>query len=250
MHHLIKDTEFSEISKVLFQIKAIHKGNIIRLRNFIEAVCYVLRSGCQWRLLPTEYGFWRAVHKRFKQWSDRNIWKKLFENVRIDPDLEYLMIDSSIVRAHACAAGYGKDSQEKEALGRSKGGFTTKIHAAVDALGNPLKFSLTGGQRHDITQASFLTEEFIGEFTLADKGYDSNAFIESLTAKGSVPVIPSRRNRKIPRTYDEFLYEDRNRVECFFNKIKHFRRVFSRYDKCAQTFLSFLYFVGILIWVR
>ena len=250
MHHLIKDTEFSEISKVLFQIKAIHKTNITRLRNFIEAVCYVLRSGCQWRLLPTEYGFWRAVHKRFKQWSDRNIWKKLFEGVRIDPDLEYLMIDSSVVRAHACAAGYGKDSQEKEALGRSKGGFTTKIHAAVDALGNPLKFSLTGGQRHDITQAPFLTEEFIGEFTLADKGYDSNAFIESLNAKGSIPVIPSRRNRKFPRVYDEFLYEDRNRVECFFSKIKHFRRVFSRYDKCAQSFLSFLYFVGTLIWIR
>lgn len=250
MHHLIKDTEFLEISKGLFQIKAIHKTNIIRLRNFIEAVCYVLRSGCQWRLLPTEYGFWRSIHKRFKQWSDKNIWKELFEIVRVDPDLEYLMIDSSVVRAHACAAGYRKNSQEKEALGRSKGGFTTKIHTAVDALGNPLSFSLTGGQRHDITQASFLTEEFIGEFTLADKGYDSNAFIESLNAKGSIPVIPSRKNRKEPRIYDEFLYEDRSRIECFFNKIKHYRRIFSRYDKCAQSFLSFLYFVGTLIWIR
>ncbi len=73
MYHLIKDTEFSEISKGLFQIKAIHKTNIIRLQNFIEAVCYVLRSGCQWRLLSEEYGFWRSIHKRFKQWSDKNI---------------------------------------------------------------------------------------------------------------------------------------------------------------------------------
>jgi len=168
----------------------------------------------------------------------------LFETVRIDPDLEYVMLDSPVVRAHACAAGYGKNSQEKEALGRSKGGFTTKIHTAVDALGNPLNFSLTGGQRHDITQASFLTEEFIGEFTLADKGYDSNAFIERLNAKDPIPVIPSRKNRKEPRAYDEFLYEDRSRIECFFNKINHYRRVFSRYDKCAQSFLSFLYFVG------
>ena len=250
MHHLIKDTEFLEILKGLHQIKAIHTTNIIRLHNFIEAVCYALRSGCQWRLLPKEYGFWRSIHKRFKQWSDKNIWKKLFEIVRIDPDLEYLMIDSSVVRAHACAAGYGKNSQEKEALGRSKGGFTTKIHTAVDALGNPLSFSLTGGQRHDITQAPFLTEEFVGEFTLADKGYDSNAFIEILSLKGSIPVIPSRKNRKEPRIYDDFLYEDRSRIECFFNKIKHYRRIFSRYDKCAQSFLSFLYFVGTLIWLR
>jgi len=250
MHHLIKDTELSEILKALLQIKTIHKTNILRLRNFIEAVYYVLRSGCQWRLLPTEYGFWRSIDKRFKQWSNKNIWKRLFETVRIDPDLEYVMLDSPVVRAHACAAGYGKNSQEKEALGRSKGGFTTKIHTAVDALGNPLNFSLTGGQRHDITQASFLTEEFIGEFTLADKGYDSNAFIEKLILKGFTPVIPSRRNRKEPRIYDEFLYQDINRIESFFGKIKHFRRIATRYDKFANSYLSFLYFVGKWIWLR
>ena len=89
IHHLIKDTEFSEILKGLRQIKAIHTTNIIRLRNFIEAACYALRSGCQWRLLPKEYGFWRSIHKRFKQWGDKNIWKKLFEIIRIDLDLEY-----------------------------------------------------------------------------------------------------------------------------------------------------------------
>ena len=178
------------------------------------------------------------------------MWKKLFEIVRIDPDLEYLMLDSSVVRAHACAAGHGKSNQEKEALCRSKGGFTTKVHAAVDVLGNPLKFSLTGGKRHGITQAQFLTGEFIGEFVLANKGYDSNAFIERLNAKGSIPVISSRKNRKELRGYDEFLYEDRSRIECFFNKIKHHRRIFSRYDKCAQSFLTILYFVGALIWLR
>ena len=250
MHYLIKDTEITKILNYLFQIKGIHKRNVVRLRNFIEAIFYMSRAGCSWRLLPESYGSWRSLHKRFKQWSERNIWKKLFEQSKIDPDFEYVMIDSTIVRAHACAAGYGKNSQEKEALGRSKGGFTTKIHAVVDVLGNPLEFSLTSGQRHDITQADFLTKDLKGDFLLADKGYDSNAFIKNITQKGFISVIPSRKNRKQPRNYDDFLYQDRSRIECFFSKIKHFRRIFSRFDKCANSFLSFVYFVGMLIWLR
>ena len=250
MHYLIKDTEITKILNYLFQIKGIHKRNVVRLRNFIEAIFYMSRAGCSWRLLPESYGSWRSLHKRFKQWSERNIWKQLFEQSKIDPDFEYVMIDSTIVRAHACAAGYGKNSQEKEALGRSKGGFTTKIHAVVDVLGNPLEFSLTSGQRHDITQADFLTKDLKGDFLLADKGYDSNAFIKNITQKGFISVIPSRKNRKQPRNYDDFLYQDRSRIECFFSKIKHFRRIFSRFDKCANSFLSFVYFVGMLIWLR
>lgn len=247
MHYLIKDTEFEKILNSLLQIKGIHKRNLSRLRNFFEAMFYMSRAGCSWRLLPNNYGSWRSLHRRFKLWSERNIWEQIFENVRIDPDFEYLMIDSSIIRAHACAAGYGKNSQEKEALGRSKGGFTTKIHAVVDALGNPLKFTLTAGQRHDITQAEFLTQDFSGQYLMADKGYDSNAFVENIISKGFIPVIPSRKNRKQPRVYDDFLYQDRNRIECFFGKIKHFRRIATRYDKCANSYLSFLYFVETLI---
>ena len=250
MHHLIKDTEFQEIFKVLSQIKGIHKRNIERLRNFIEAVCYALRTGCQWRLLPTEYGSWRAVHKRFKQWSDKNIWEYLFENVKKDPDMENAMIDATVARAHACAAGYGKDSQEKEALGRSRGGFSTKIHALCDALGLPLKFILTPGQDHDITQAAVLTGDIFDAHLLADTGYDSDDFRNYLKNKNCVPVIPPRRNRVRQHEYDEFLYEDRSKIECFFGKIKHFRRVFVRYEKAAKTFLSFLHFTGALIWLR
>jgi len=250
MHYLIKDTEFQKMLNSLLKIKGIHKRNLSRLRNFFEAIFYMSRAGCSWRLLPENYGSWRSLHRRFKLWSERNIWQQIFEDVRIDPDFEYLMIDSSVIRAHACAAGYGKNSCEREALGRSKGGFTTKIHAIVDALGNPLKFSLTGGQRHDITQAENLTQHFTGQYLMADKGYDSNAFIEKLILKGFIPVIPSRRNRKEPRIYDEFLYQDRHRIECFFGKIKHFRRIATRYDKCANSYLSFLYFVGTLIWLR
>ncbi len=187
---------------------------------------------------------------RFKSWSDKGIWADLFEQVKIDPDMEATMIDATIVRAHACSAGYKKDSQDQEALGRSKGGFTTKIHALVDALGNPLKFILTPGQRHDITQSDYLIKDLKNTILLADKGYDSNSLVEKLEEQKCIAVIPAKKNRKLKRGYDEHLYKERHLIECFFGKIKHFRRVFSRFDKTATAFMSFLQFVGALIWLR
>ncbi len=167
-----------------------------------------------------------------------------------DPDTQTVMVDATIVRSHACSAGYAKDSQDQQALGRSKGGFTTKIHATVDALGNPVKFILTPGQRNDITQAERLTENLEDTIVIADKGYDSTSFVESLQNKGCTVVIPSKKNRKIQRSYDKHVYKERHLVEGFFGKIKHFRRVFSRFDKAAQTFMGFLNFVGALICLR
>ena len=84
----------------------------------------------------------------------------------------------------------------------------------------------------------------------ADKAYDSNAYVDYLKSKNCSPVIPSRRNRKVPREYDEYAYKERHQIECFFGKVKHFRRLFSRYDKAATSYLSFLYFVSTLIWLR
>ena len=227
-------------------VKGIHTHDEGALRLFIEGVWYIARTGCQWRLLPEYYGDWRAVHRRFKRWAKAGIWESLMHHVAT-PDTQEVMVDATIVRAHACSSGYGKNSQDREALGRSKGGFTTKIHALVDALGNPLQFILTPGQRHDITQAATLIEH---TSQTADKGYDSQAFIDSIQNKESTPVIPPKRNRKVQRPYDAHVYKERHLIECFFGKIKHFRRVFSRYDKTANTFLAFLSFVGTLIWLR
>ena len=250
MKYLMDNATFEKIYQVLVQIKGIHKHNVEKLRIFIEAVFYICRAGSSWRLLPFYYGNWRSIHKRFKNWSDKGVWKSLFENSQIDPDMELVMIDSTIVRAHACAAGYTKDSQFQNALGRSAGGFTTKIHALVDALGNPLKFILTPGQRNDHTQASALIQDVFNTTVLGDKGYGSNRLIEELKKKRCVPVIPSRNNSICPRKYDKHVYKERHLIECFFGKIKHFRRVFSRFEKSAQSFLSFIYFVGALIWFK
>ena len=113
------------------------------------------------------------------------------------------------------------------ALGRSKGGFTTKIHTLVDALGNPLRFILTGGQRHDITQAHKLVEGLQDSMVIADKGYNSNALIQTLAEQKCIAVIPSRKNCKIQREYDKHIYKERHLIECFFGEIKHYRRIFS-----------------------
>jgi len=140
--------------------------------------------------------------------------------------------------------------QDAQALGRSRGGFSTKIHAKVDGLGNPLCFILTGGECHESTQGKALLGEQVGEYVLGDRAFDSDDLIAFIIDQGATPVIPSRKNRKQPREYDTWRYRERALVECFFNKIKHFRHLFSRFDKLARRFLGFLQFAGALIWLR
>ena len=140
--------------------------------------------------------------------------------------------------------------QAAQALGRSKGGFTTKVHITVDGLGNPLRLRLTAGQRHDITQALALVEGLAFDHLIADRGYAAQDFVEWVIESGMQPVIPPHQRAKQSREYDRWLYRERHLVECFINKIKHFRRVFSRFDKLARSYLGFLHFVSSLIWLR
>lgn len=206
----------------------------------MEAIFWMARTGAQWRELPERYGKWNSIFKRFNAWAKKNIWSELMDFCIEDPDLECVAIDSTIVRAHACAAGYG--DQDKEGLGRSKGGFSSKIHVKVDALGNPLKVIITPGQRNDITQAKELLEGHAYENALGDKGYDSADLREHIKKQGGNPIVPSRSNSKKPADYDKHLYGDRHVVECFISKIKYFRRVFSRFDKISKKF-RFLYII-------
>jgi transposase len=127
---------------------------------------------------------------------------------------------------------------------------TTKIHAIVDALGNPLAVSLTGGHVHDVTQAQVLSQEIEPAALLADKGYDSDGFIEHLEVRRIKPVIPPRANRKTPRECDFVLYCERNLVERFFNNIKHFHAIATRYEKTTRNFLAGVHLVCALAWLK
>jgi transposase len=162
------------------------------------------------------------------------------------------MLDSTIVRAHPCAAGALKrcGGQAAQALGRSRGGFSTKVHIAVDVLGLPLRFRLTLGQANDITQGQALMEGFSFDHGIGGKGYDCDALVQWIGRSGVVAVIPPRSNRKHLRDYDRHLYRERHLIECFINKINHFRRIFSRFEKLDRSYMGFLGFVAALIWLR
>ena len=121
---------------------------------------------------------------------------------------------------------------------------------SVDALGNPMRFLMTGGERHDITQAKALIADYDFDRVIADRSYDADDFVKLIVGKEAEAVIPPRKNRKQSREYDEHLYKERHLVECFINKIKHYRRIFSRFEKLVGRYLGFLSFVGALIWLR
>lgn len=127
---------------------------------------------------------------------------------------------------------------------------TTKIHAVVDALGNPVALSLTPGQAADITQAQALLGGLEPNALLADKSYDSDALVADLNEREITPIIPPKANRKAPRETDFALYCERNLVERFFNKIKHYRAIATRFDKLASTFLAGVLLVCVLIWLN
>jgi transposase len=248
----LTDDEWQTFYDLLRLNQQVYIGSVGQCRNFLNAVLWILRSGAQWRLLPASLGKWNSVFKRFSRWCKRGIWRSLHDGCSRSPDLQQVLIDSTITRAHACAAGAAGSTAESEALGRSKGGYTTKIHAITDALGNPLNFVLTGGQASDIGQADALLQLTPqgSKALLGDKGYDSDAFIQAIQEKGMEPVIPSRSNRINPRHCDWFLYKERHLIECFFSKIKHYRRVFSRFEKLARNYMGFIRFVSALIWLR
>lgn len=142
-----------------------------------------------------------------------------------------------------------KGGQDAQGLGRSRGGFSSKIHAAVDGLGNPTSFAVTGGERHDVTEAETLLDGKRPKAVIADKGFDSDAFIKAIVEAGADAVIPPRANRKDQRTYDKDLYKERNRVERFFSKLKHYRRVATR-DKLLANFIGAIKLAAIHIWLR
>jgi putative transposase len=149
-----------------------------------------------------------------------------------------------------CWRARGKRGADAQGLGRSRGGLSTKIHAAGDALGNPLRLIGTPGQRNDIAFAHELVDGFTAGATIGDKGYDADHLCQEIAETGAEIVIPPKRNRKVQRAYDIDLYKERNIIERFFNKLKQFRRVATRYDKLLVNFMGFVKLAAIAIWLK
>ncbi len=136
-------------------------------------------------------------------------------------------------------------------MGRSRGGLTTKIHALVDANGLPIALKLTEGQAHDGRSAEDMLETVRkGTILLADRAYDSDERRETLSKRGAWANIKPLSNRKTKPAFSAYLYRYRNLVERFFNKLKHFRAVATRYDKRADNFLASIQLASLRIWLR
>lgn len=218
-------------------------------RRFIEGVIWMLKKNVPWKDLPEKFGKSNSVRKRFNRWCEYGIWEKVFNELSKDKKPKYLIIDSTISRAHhqTCVK---RELQNKEGLGRSRGGFSTKIHLTTNENGLPLRVIISPGQDSDHNFAEKLISGLIGECVIADRGYDSDCFICYIQSSGLEPVIPPKANRKVQRFYDAAKYTSRNLIERAFNKLKHNRRLALRVDRFASSFLAFLFLASSLLWLN
>ena len=217
-------------------------------RLFINAVLWIAKTGAPWRDLPERFGNWNSVWRRFDRWARKGVWERIFRELQ-DPDLEWLLLDSTVIRAHQHAAGtkgVPREDRNKKPWA-DPGGFSTKIHVSVSGLGLPVEIRLTPGQKADVTQAEPLLEGYSPVAVIADKAYDSDPLVNSIETKGAEAVIPPKVNRKQPRDFDKYMYKVRNLVERFMNRIKQYRRVATRYEKTGRNFLAFVQLASIMI---
>lgn len=176
------------------------------------------------------------------------VFEALHEHFHDAGEVSALLVDSTIVRAHSCAAGAPRKRRTRCGIPRAElWRITTKLNLSLSDAWVPLGLILTPGHRNDITQASALIQGHCYKCVIGDKAYDSDAFREKIVSAGAVAVIPPRESCTDPRPYDQDLYKCRNIIERFFHRLKQYRRIATRYDKLAIRYLGFVYFAAILI---
>ena len=184
---------------------------------------------------------------------NRGVWPRLRAHLQAQPDLSAVRLDSTIGRAHVSAAGAPKKKEAEPALGRSRGGFGSQIPSLADLRGRSLRLRVTGGQRHDRTQAQAWVEDGTDAplpCLIADRAYDRDGFRAWWAQRGIEAVIPARRGRTHPQPHDPEKYKARNAVARGIGGLKPWRRVATRYDKHAQRFLGFLYLAAAWLWLK
>ena len=243
---MLTDELWSKLREILRQHRIYDKPF---LRDMIEGMLYRMRVGCPWRDLPKEFGCWNTIFQKFNRWSSQNKLMMIFKMLVKDPDLEWLFIDGSHVKAHQHSAGAISD--ENQAIGKTRGGNSTKIHMAVDAFGLPIDFEITGGEVHDCKAAPAFIEELpSSDYIIADKGYDSEELRELIWKKSSIPIIPRKSNSTLGNVdMDWCLYKYRHLVENVFSRLKHFRAVATRYDKLKRNYASVLAMACCYLWL-
>lgn len=230
-------------------------------RSVINGILWVLHTGAPWRDLPrATYGPWQTVYERFNRWSKDGTWGRLVEalHVRLDQagriDWDLFCIDGSSIRASRDAAGEsptdGTPSEPADhALGRSRGGFGSKIHLVCDGKGLPMAVTVTAGQRHESTQFEAVMDEVrvprpVGRprrrprRLAGDKGFSYPRIRRSLRRRRIKAVIPTRKDQRRLPGFDKVMYRRRNVVERCIGWLKERRRLATRFEKLAENFLA------------
>ncbi|MFD6150311.1 IS5 family transposase [Streptomyces sp. NPDC060243] len=254
----------------------------------INGIIHRLGTGCQWRQLPARYGPWQTIHKRHMLWSADGTWERLLQHVQAVADagggIDWnINIDSTSIRAHQHAAGaaarpvcasskkgHAQTGMLHEALGRSRGGFTTKIHLSADGKCRPLSLIITPGQRADCTQFKAVMDKIrvprldpgrprrLPGSVSADKAYSNSLIRAHLRRRGIRHTIPEKSDTKSARLrrgsrggrppgFDPTRYQARNTVERAINKIKQFRAAATHYDKSGYIYLGTVTAAALLI---
>ncbi len=251
-------------------------------RQVINGILWIHRSGAPWRDLPDHYGPWTTVYDRFRRWCQGGFWATILNRLHARGrqlggiDFGFAAVDGSVVRAHKAAAGALKrlqgqslsheESLEKQALGFSRGGFSTKIHVLCEGHGKPISITLTPGQAPENTQVNPLLDQVaIGglpgrprqrfDCLAGDKGYDSRRIRSDLRQRGMEPIIAHRNlpNGQYPpqaADFDKERYRQRNAVERLIGKLKEFRRIATRFEKLAHHFIAIVQIGFIRIWLK
>ncbi len=243
---IFTDELWTKLKAILLKMRIYDKPH---LRLTLEGIFYRLRVGCPWRDLPEVFGNWNAIYKRFNEGSRKEKLMGIFNELVVEPDLEWEFIDGSIVKAHQHSSG-AADKQES-AIGKSVAGNTTKIHMAVDAYGLPIHFLVTGGEVHDCKEAPKLIAELPkADYIVADKGYDSEDLRIQIKDKGAIPVIPRKKNSSVGNDdIDWYLYKYQHLVENVFSRLKHFRAIATRYDKLKRNFEGAVALACAFLWL-
>jgi transposase len=218
-------------------------------RRALNGIFWVLRSGAPWRDLPERYGPRTTCYNRFVRWRRAGVWDRLMDAITAAYDRDIQMIDSTSIRAHQQAATAKRGSRS---LSRSPPGRSHDQNPRARRPAGP--FAPARPDRrpaHDAPAALGLLDRLEPRtIVLADEAYDANAIRDLIEAQGAVPNIPAKSNRKWKPCFSKTLYHERNQVERFFSKLKHFRRIATRYEKVADNFLAMVQLASMRLWLR
>lgn len=215
------------------------------LRRFVSACFVVLRCNCTWSELGWRVTSADAARKRFRRWASKGVWDRLLDCSQPLAAPDVLHIDSTSVKCHRTSTG--ARGGEAEAIGRSRGGLTSKVHHAVDGLGFIRRVLTSPGQQADCRHAEALTQGLHPLAVVGDKGYDCDGLRDHWQARGIGVCVPPKRNRVVQHAYNAGLYRTRHMVENSFNRLKDFRRMSLRLDKTETSFRAFACFAAAVL---